>query len=83
MIPERVRHHDRQGPGRRGRHQDRGGFIDQAKKDNRSAGIQPGTYNLKKQMSGAEALAVLVDPDNRVTRTVTIPEAPGSPTRSP
>ncbi len=49
-------------------------FIDQAKKDNRSAGIQPGTYNLKKQMSGAGALAVLVDPDNRVTRTVTIPE---------
>jgi UPF0755 protein len=49
-------------------------FIDQVKKDKRAGNIQPGTYDLKKQMSGAAALAILIDPDNRVTRTVTIPE---------
>jgi UPF0755 protein len=49
-------------------------FIDQVKKDKRAASIQPGTYDLKKQMSGAAAMAVLINPDNRVTLTVTIPE---------
>ncbi|MBT0768957.1 endolytic transglycosylase MltG [Kineosporia sp. J2-2] len=49
-------------------------FIDAANEDSRAAGIQPGTYTLKKQMSGAGALDLLADPDNRITRQVTIPE---------
>jgi len=49
-------------------------FIDVAKKDSRSGSIQPGTYTLKKQMSGADALAILADPANRITQQVTIPE---------
>lgn len=49
-------------------------FIDAANADSRSASIQPGTYELKKKMSGAGALEILVDPDNRIVRIVTIPE---------
>ncbi len=49
-------------------------FIEAANADPRSAGIQPGVYALRKQMSAADALAVLVDPKNRITSEVTIPE---------
>lgn len=36
--------------------------------------FQPGTYQLKQQMSNSAALAALEDDANRVTRSVTIPE---------
>jgi UPF0755 protein len=49
-------------------------YIEAAQSNPKSAGIQPGTYRLKKQMSAAEAVAVLVDPQNRVTTAVTIRE---------
>ncbi|GLY30578.1 endolytic transglycosylase MltG [Kineosporia sp. NBRC 101731] len=49
-------------------------FVDAAAEDKRANGIQPGTYELKKKMSGAGALEILADPDNRITRQVTIPE---------
>jgi len=49
-------------------------FIDAANADSRSSSIQPGTYELKKKMTGAGALEILVDPDNRILRRVTIPE---------
>jgi UPF0755 protein len=49
-------------------------FLDAVKKDSRAKSVQPGTYAMRKQMSGAAALSVLLDPKSRLTRTVTIPE---------
>ncbi|HET8595959.1 MAG TPA: endolytic transglycosylase MltG [Intrasporangium sp.] len=49
-------------------------YIEAAQANPKSAGIQPGTYELKKQMSAAEAVSVLVDPKNRVTTAVTLRE---------
>ncbi|MDN5794168.1 MAG: endolytic transglycosylase MltG [Intrasporangium sp.] len=49
-------------------------YIEAAADNPKSAGIQPGTYRLRKQMSAAAAVAVLVDPDNRITTQVTIRE---------
>lgn len=50
-------------------------FIDAAAGDPDSAGIQVGDYELQKQMKAADALEVLVDPENLITfPTVTIPE---------
>jgi UPF0755 protein len=49
-------------------------FANAAKEDERALGIQPGTYKLHKQMSGAAALALILDPDARLLTRVTIPE---------
>lgn len=49
-------------------------FLNAAKKDERSTSVQPGTYAMHKQMSGAAALALLLDPKSKLTRSVTIPE---------
>lgn len=49
-------------------------FAKAAKSDNRALGIQPGTYKLHKQMSGAAALALILDPTARLLSRVTIPE---------
>jgi UPF0755 protein len=49
-------------------------FVDAAGQDQRSVAIQPGTYALHKQMSSASALEVLVEPQNRIVRRVTVPE---------
>jgi len=49
-------------------------FLDAAKKDPRSTTLQPGSYELRKQMSGASALALLLNPKSKLTLTVTIPE---------
>ncbi|MCE0539951.1 endolytic transglycosylase MltG [Kineosporia rhizophila] len=49
-------------------------FIDVIAEDKRSTSIQPGTYAMKKQMSAAGALDILVDPENQIVRRVTIPE---------
>lgn len=49
-------------------------FADAYGADQRSGGIQPGQYELRTEMSAAEALAVLVDPANRTVQRVTIPE---------
>ena len=49
-------------------------FIEAANDNPKSAGIQPGIYTLKKQMKASDALAVLVDPKNRVITRVVIPE---------
>lgn len=49
-------------------------FIEAATADRRSAGIQPGVYTLRKQMTAADALAMLVEPSNRVITRVTVPE---------
>src|SRR4029078_10512142 len=42
--------------------------------DPKSAGIQPGVYEMKKQMKASDALAILVDPKNRMITRVTIPQ---------
>jgi UPF0755 protein len=49
-------------------------FAKAAKDDSRALGIQPGTYKLHKQMSGAAALALILDPAARLLSRVTIPE---------
>ena len=49
-------------------------FIGAAKADPKSAGIQPGVYALRKQMKASDALAVLVDPANRIVTRVVVPE---------
>ncbi|MGX6601194.1 endolytic transglycosylase MltG [Micromonosporaceae bacterium Da 78-11] len=49
-------------------------FINAAEANPRSKNIQSGTYNLKKQMSGTNAVTLLLDPKARVSKGVTIPE---------
>jgi len=49
-------------------------YLDAANGDKRSLSVQPGTYGLRKQMSGAAALSLLLDPKSRLVRSVTIPE---------
>ncbi len=49
-------------------------FADAARDDPKSVGIQVGFYRLRKQMSAEAALALLVDPKNRVRNAVTVPE---------
>lgn len=48
-------------------------FRDAAEKDQRSRAIQPGTYRVRLHMSGAAALAALLDPSALVGR-LTVPE---------
>jgi UPF0755 protein len=49
-------------------------FTDAAKSDPKSVGIQVGYYEMRHKMSAKSALRVLVNPDNRIRNTVTIPE---------
>ena len=49
-------------------------FTDAARTNPDSTGIQVGFYELKKEMSAADALDVLVNPDNLIQTAVTIPE---------
>lgn len=49
-------------------------FIEAAKADPKSAGIQPGVYQMRKQMKASDALAILVDPANRIVTRVVVPE---------
>jgi len=49
-------------------------FVDAAAQDDRSTRIQAGTYLLKREMKAADVVAILVDPANVSTTTVTVPE---------
>ena len=49
-----------------------GAFVRQYEKNSAARSINPGTYRFKLQMSAADALAVLLDPMNRVDSTVTV-----------
>ncbi|MEV4200075.1 endolytic transglycosylase MltG [Micromonospora globbae] len=49
-------------------------FVEAAADNSRSRNIQPGTYKLRKQMSGAHAVNALLDLKNRIVNGVTIPE---------
>ncbi|MFC0509375.1 endolytic transglycosylase MltG [Micromonospora costi] len=49
-------------------------FIEAAAENSRSKNIQPGTYKLRKQMSGAHAVTALLDLKNKIVNGITIPE---------
>jgi UPF0755 protein len=49
-------------------------FFDVAAADDRSTGLQPGTYQLRRQMSAESAFELLLDPGSRVVGQVTVPE---------
>jgi UPF0755 protein len=49
-------------------------FTDAARENPDSVGIQVGFYQLKKQMSAASALDLLIDPANLIQDALTIPE---------
>lgn len=49
-------------------------FVNAASADPSSTSLQPGTYELRQQMSAAAALALLKDPAARVVNKFTIPE---------
>jgi len=49
-------------------------FTKAAKHDKRARALQPGFYQLRLHMSGASALALLLDPSARVRGRVTLPE---------
>jgi UPF0755 protein len=49
-------------------------FVDAAQSEPRSANIQAGFYSLQKEMKASDALNILINPDNLVTTSVTIPE---------
>lgn len=49
-------------------------FVEAAADDDRSQGLQPGTYKLRKKMEASAALAMLLDRESRLKNTITIPE---------
>jgi UPF0755 protein len=49
-------------------------FTDAARKDERSLTIQVGYYRMRLQMSGAAALALMLNPTSRISTGLTIPE---------
>ncbi|MEW2360300.1 endolytic transglycosylase MltG, partial [Spirillospora sp. NPDC029432] len=49
-------------------------FIEVYGKNPKAAGIQPGFYQLRKEMSSAAAMALLLDPKSRAGNQITIPE---------
>jgi UPF0755 protein len=49
-------------------------FVEAAKADARSKGLQPGFYKLRKKMRAADALSLMLNPDSKVTSKVTLPE---------
>ncbi len=51
-----------------------GAFVAAARADSRSTSIEPGYYALKLRMKAVDALAVLIDPTNRILTRVTVPE---------
>ncbi|WP_345711025.1 endolytic transglycosylase MltG, partial [Kineococcus glutinatus] len=49
-------------------------YVRAAAEDTRTAAIQPGTYRLRKQMSAASAVALLLDPAARQVTRLVVPE---------
>jgi UPF0755 protein len=49
-------------------------FVNAAEQNSASTGIQPGFYQVRKQMSAESALTLLLDVKNKVTNKITIPE---------
>ncbi|NHC13986.1 endolytic transglycosylase MltG [Motilibacter deserti] len=51
-----------------------GAFVDAATENVESKSIQPGFYNLRKEMAAADALTLMLDPTSRAEKKVTVPE---------
>ena len=51
-----------------------GAFVSATDDDPRAGSVQPGTYALRSHMSGASALALLLQPSSRQSSKVTLPE---------
>ncbi|MGQ7297656.1 endolytic transglycosylase MltG [Quadrisphaera sp. KR29] len=51
-----------------------GAFVAAAADEPRASSIQPGTYELRQEMSGAAAIAMLLDPEARTSFRVQVPE---------
>lgn len=51
-----------------------GAFLDAVNGDDRATSLQPGFYALHAKMSGASALALLLDPASEIRSRVTVPE---------
>ncbi|HEX6150189.1 endolytic transglycosylase MltG [Nocardioides sp.] len=49
-------------------------FLNAANAEPRSSSIQVGFYQFKREMAAADALEVLIDPENILRETVTVPE---------
>jgi UPF0755 protein len=49
-------------------------FVDAANADRRAAGIRPGTYEMRREMSSPGAIVLLAEPANRITKTFTVAE---------
>lgn len=49
-------------------------FVEACNANSLCVNIQPGTYELRQQMSAAEAVEMLLDPNSRVVEFVTVPE---------
>lgn len=49
-------------------------FTEAANQDEDSRNIQVGFYRMQKEMKASDALEVLIDPENRVSAQVTVPE---------
>jgi UPF0755 protein len=49
-------------------------FINAAKKSGQASDLQPGVYRLKQRSSAAAAMTAILDPANRISSKVTIPE---------
>ena len=49
-------------------------FIEEANRSPEMAGVQPGFYRMRKEMSAEWAVTEILDPENRVEETVLIPE---------
>lgn len=49
-------------------------FVEAAQKEPRSAGLQPGTYQLRREMRAQDALALLLDPASRISVRVQVRE---------
>ncbi len=49
-------------------------FIDAAAAEDRSSGIQVGFYSVQEQMRASDVVTILIEPKNRVSNRVTIPE---------
>ncbi|NJC13322.1 UPF0755 protein [Micromonospora profundi] len=49
-------------------------FVEAAEANSRSKNIQPGTYKLRKQMSGESAVTAMLDLKNKIVNGLTIPE---------
>ncbi len=49
-------------------------FTDAAKKNSKSLTIQVGYYRMRRQMSGENALSLMLDPSSKVSTGLTIPE---------